>query len=97
MKCEKAADGKYYGEINGKKYLVNDDNAGWYAAKWKQAESTSHLAQDILGDESFWGVNLGSYASFINAISSKLQQLINSGAQAAIKQISQLAKPIESS
>ncbi|MGK2862233.1 MAG: tagaturonate reductase [Chitinophagaceae bacterium] len=97
MKCEKAEDGKYYGEVNGRKYLVNDDNTDWYAAKWKQAESTSQLVQDMLGDESFWGTNLGSYASFINAISSKLQQLINSGAQAAIKQISQPAKPIESS
>jgi tagaturonate reductase len=97
MKCEKSDDGKFYGEADGKKYLVNDDNAGWYAEKWKQAGHITQLTQNILGDKSFWGINFGSHAGFINAISSKLQELINSGAMAAIKLISQSAKPVESS
>ena len=97
MKCEKAADGKFYGESDGKKYLVNDDNAAWYAEKWKQAGSIPQLVQNTLGDESFWGANFGSHAGFVNTISSKLQELIKNGAMVAIKQISQSAKPVESS
>jgi tagaturonate reductase len=94
MKCEKADDGKYYGESGGGKYLVNDDNAGWYAEKWKQAGSIAQLVKDILGDEAFWGINLASKTDFINAISGKLQELINSGAPAAIKQITRTARPV---
>jgi tagaturonate reductase len=97
MKCEKAGDGKFYGEYNGEKYLVNDDNAGWYAEKWKQAGDIPELTQNIFSDESFWGVNFSGHTGFINAISSKLQELINSGAMAGIKQISQSAKPVETS
>ena len=58
MKCEQDADGKFYGEVNGKKYPVNDDHAGWYAEKWSQAASPAQLVRDVLGDESFWGISL---------------------------------------
>ena len=95
MKCEQAGDGKFYGESDGEKYLVNDDNAARYAEKWKQAGSIPQLVQDIMGDESFWDINFGSHAGFIKAISGKLQELINNGASAAIKKISQSAKPVE--
>jgi tagaturonate reductase len=95
MKCEKAGDGKFYGESDGKKYLVNDDNAAWYSEKWKQSASIPQLVQNVFGDESFWGINFDRYTGFINAISSKLQELIRSGAMAAIKQISQSAKSLE--
>ena len=47
MKCEKADDGKFYGELNGNKYLVNDDKAAWYADKWNQSNSTAQLVQEI--------------------------------------------------
>jgi tagaturonate reductase len=97
MKCEKADDGKFYGELAGKKYFVNDDNAAWYAEKWKQAESVPQLVKDILGDATFWGINLNSHTRFINAISGKLQELINIGAQATIKQISPPANSVMSS
>ncbi|MGZ8558639.1 MAG: tagaturonate reductase, partial [Chitinophagaceae bacterium] len=87
MKCEQANDGKFYGEANGKKYLVNDDHAKWYAEKWKQSISSAQLVQDILGNESFWGINLSNHVNFINAITSKLQQLTDSGAKAALHEI----------
>ena len=95
MKCELADDGKYYGEANGEKYLVNDDNAKWYAEKWKQSITIAQLVQDIVGDESFWGINIGSHISFINAITSKLQQLMDSGTKAAIYEIFKTAKQTE--
>lgn len=94
MKCEQGADGKFYGEANGEKYLINDDNAGWYAEKWQQAGNIPQLIQNILGDKSFWGINFDSHTDFVKAISSKLQELINNGAMTAIKQISQSAKPV---
>ncbi len=95
MKCEQADDGKYYGEINGKKYLVNDDHAAWYAEKWKNAKDPAQLVQDIMTDESFWDAGLKKHADLLNTITSKLQGLIGSGAVAALKNISQPAKTAE--
>ncbi|WP_315817270.1 hypothetical protein [Paraflavitalea speifideaquila] len=55
MKSTLAADGKYYGELNGKQYLVNDDHAAWYAAKWANTEAPA-LVQKVLSDTDFWGL-----------------------------------------
>ncbi len=51
-------------------------------------ETFRKLTESILGDESFWGINFDGHTGFVNAISSKLQELIKSGVMAAIKQIS---------
>lgn len=95
MKCRQSDDGKYYGEINGEKYLVNDDNAGWYAEKWKNNSDLSQLVHTIMTDTSFWGVNFGDNRDWLNAITSKLQELVDSGAVSAIQRIGQTAKPAE--
>ena len=93
MKSEQAADGKFYGESNGKKYLVNDDNAAWYADKWGKASSPAQLVLDVLGDAKFWVSGFGSDTGLLKAITSKLQVLISNGAVSAIKKIGQPAKP----
>jgi tagaturonate reductase len=95
MKGDLAADGKYYGDIKGKKYLINDDNAGWYAEKWKNAASPAELVQGVLGDESFWGINLAENPALLNTITSKLQELILHGAASVLLKIAEPAKPIE--
>ncbi|WP_276501854.1 tagaturonate reductase [Terrimonas pollutisoli] len=94
MKAELADDGKYYGELNGKRYHINDDNAAWFAKKWQTATSAHQLVVDILSDEAFWETNLGSHADFTAAVSGKLQELIDNGAVAVLQQISQPAKAI---
>ena len=94
MKGVQGDDGKYYGEANGKKYHINDDNAARFAEKWQNSTGTRHLVTDILGDESFWGINLSQYADFTQAVATKLQELIDIGAASVLKQISQSAKSI---
>lgn len=93
MKGEQAADGKFYGESNGKKYLINDDNAAWYAAKWNKTNDLSQLVRDIMTDEKFWGAGFANDSILLNTITSKLQELISNGAASAIKKIAQPAKP----
>ena len=94
MKCQQEADGKFYGVINGTKYPVNDDHAGWYAEKWSKAGNPSQLVVDVLGDESFWGVNLLTDPELVNAITSKLQKMLQSGAAPVLKMISQHKNPV---
>ncbi len=95
MKCEQEADGKFYGERNGTKYPVNDDRAGWYAEKWSNAGSPAKLVVDVLGDESFWGISLLKSPGLINAITSKLQEMLQNRALPVLKMISKQTKPVE--
>lgn len=86
MKCTQAEDGKYYGEYNGRKYLVNDDNAAWYAAKWADTEAPA-LVQKVLSDVAFWDTNLAKLPGFSEAVTNKLDHLIKKGSMAAMKSL----------
>ncbi len=80
MKSTLADDGKYYGEFNGKKYLVNDDHAGWYAAKWANTEGPA-LVQKVLSDTEFWGTNLAKLPGFVEAVTNKLDSITRKAPQ----------------
>ena len=95
MKCERGMDGKFYGEVNGKKYPVDDDQAGSYAEKWKKAATMASLVSSIYSDQSLWGLDLSQHHELINTITSKLQELTDKGAPAAVGKFSQPAKPAE--
>ncbi len=95
MKCEPGTDGKFYGEVNGKKYIVNDDHAGVYAEKWKNASTFGDLVISVLSDPSLWGVDLSQHRELINTITSKLQELSDKGAKVIIGKYAQPEKPAE--
>jgi tagaturonate reductase len=95
MKCEKGLDGRYYGELNGIKYLVNDDRASIYAEKWKNADSIGQLARNVFSDSSLWGIDLSQHDDLINTITSKLQELTDKGATVAIGKYAQPEKPAQ--
>ena len=57
MKSEQGTDGLYYGEADGKKYLVSDEFAAYYAQEWKRLDSNG-LVTEILKNEKLWGANL---------------------------------------
>jgi tagaturonate reductase len=86
MKSKKADDGKYYGEFNGAKYLVNDDHAAYYAEQWEGAEGAA-LVQKVLSDTAFWGADLSKLPGFAEAVSNKLDGLVKKGAPAAMKSL----------
>src|SRR5690606_20932351 len=46
-------DGKFYGTINNKKYLVTDDNAAKYHQAWKQ-EDPATVVTTLLSDQELW-------------------------------------------
>lgn len=92
MKCEKASDGKYYGIVKGKKYLINDDNTEWFANKWKGIGDISKLVTDMLSCEDFWEASFTKYPRFIASVAGKLQALMESGATTVLQQISKPEK-----
>lgn len=76
MNCTQKGDGKFYGKINGAEYLVQDDNAAWFAAKWENGYHAS-LVKEILSDSNFWGYNLDQLPGFTTAVNENLISLMN--------------------
>lgn len=86
MRSVKAEDGHYYGTSHGKKYLVNDDHAAWYASKWERPDVPA-LVQKALSDASFWGTDLSALPGFAEAVTNQLQLLMNEGAASIMKRV----------
>jgi tagaturonate reductase len=75
---------KYYGELNGQKYLIQDEQAQLYYKRW-MGLSTVALVQDVLSDSSFWGHDLRALPGLDNAVIDNLNLIINSGVRKALE------------
>jgi len=82
MRSELGNDGQYYGEINGKKYLVNDNQAAYYAAQWSDP---ARVVETVLSNEELWGSDLTALPGFTEAVNTQVLNLQNNGPKAAIK------------
>lgn len=80
MKCEKAADGKYYGNLNGEPYQVNDDYAHWFSKKW-DSHSIDQLVKSVFCDIELWGEDISELPGLVNAVTEKLVKLMNEGSE----------------
>ena len=78
MKCEKAADGKYYGKLNGESYLVNDDFAPYFSEKWIKC-SIDKLVESTFCDKELWACDLTRFPGLVDAVTEKLTRLMNEG------------------
>ncbi len=83
MRSEKDALNKFWGEVNGRKYLINDDNAAYYAEAWKQF-SIHELVRKLLSNTEHWGTDLSALSGFVEAVSRNLDGLISDGAAAML-------------
>lgn len=84
MKPVKEEGAKYFGEMHGKEYPINDDLAAAFAERWKKDPAT--VVQETLAD-GFWGVSLNAYPGFEMAVTEKLHLLIDRGAKAALESV----------
>lgn len=75
MRCEKAADGKYYGSNRGVNYQVQDEMAPYFAAIWKSSGYTQ-MVHDILSNLSLWRTDLSVLPGFEQAVHTNLLELI---------------------
>jgi tagaturonate reductase len=84
MRCEKDHLGKCWGESNGHKYLITDDNAAWYSTQWKSLP-TRELVSAVLADDTKWGIDLTTLPGFAEAVYSKLEVLLQEGAATVLQ------------
>lgn len=74
MKAVKDKDGKFYGEHNGKEYLINCDSAEYFYEVW-QSDDTSRVVQTILSNEELWGINLANLPEFSRNVETHLSNM----------------------
>lgn len=84
MKPVKQINGKFYGELNGDQYLIQDDCADEFMKRWQKLKP-DELVRDVLNDSGFWGESLNLFPGFQNAVTEKLNLIMNSGAKDAIE------------
>jgi tagaturonate reductase len=97
MKCRDAGEGKFIREIDKKSFVLQDDKAKFYATAWQKAGDLKQLVESVFSNEELWGKKLIKRNDFLNAITSKLQELTEEGALGTISKIYQTAKTHEAS
>lgn len=94
MKGIIGADGNCYGEINNMRYLINDNNAEFYAAAWKEGD-ISTIVKNILSNKNIWQTDLALFENFTTAVKEYLDILITDGANAAILMVNKTINSYE--
>jgi len=84
MRAHKTDDG-YYGEVNGMKYAVNDDNAKHFAKAWKEDEPGT-VVHKILSDTVMWGSNLTLLNGFEDEVTGWLKIMMDRGILFTLKE-----------
>lgn len=78
MKATTVRDKNYYGEFNGASYLIQDELAETFYKRWS-CLSTAALVKEALRDSTFWSADLYSLPGFAEAVTNKLNSIINIG------------------
>lgn len=88
MKCSPGESGRYYGEMEGQVYLVQDDHTAWFHELW-QSDSLNSIVASVTGDEKLWGANLQQLPGFATAVTMYLESFIQKGIRATIRAFQQ--------
>jgi len=74
---------RWYGEAQGQEYLIQDEQAGYFADVWAH-QSVAELVPLVLRKASLWGTDLTALPGFAEAVTRHLQQLQQAGAAATL-------------
>ncbi len=84
MKATKKESNKYFGELNGQAYPINDEMAGYFFNQWQNLAPDA-LVKTVLSDVSMWEADLNQIPGFTAVVTEKLLQVIEQGAMAVIQ------------
>lgn len=87
MKAVEEEAGKYYGQRDNDRYLIQDDQAAYYFALWQQ--SSSEVVAQALRNEALWGTDLSQIAGFETKVLTLLNELIAQGAKETLANVLQ--------
>jgi tagaturonate reductase len=78
MKSYAGEDGKYYGQLNGQAYHIQDDCAAQLHRHW-EASNEYAVAKAVLADKTLWEENLGDLPGFAYGVGDFMRQINDSG------------------
>jgi tagaturonate reductase len=81
---------KFYGEWQGKEYVIQDDFAAYFFEKWSKL-TPAQLADEVLADAALWGADLSAIPGFAQAVKDNIASLLETGVAKTI-QIQQTKK-----
>lgn len=87
MKAVRKEDGKYYGSFQGRSYLINDAQAGYFYEQWQKTQPAV-MASSVLKDTALWDFDLASLPGFAEAVQEKLNEIDEAGMAAVIDPLS---------
>ena len=94
MRATSEKDGAYFGERNGKPYMIRDDQAGYFAAMWDSVNDESKtyvevLVSGVCANEAFWGQNLNKVDGFVGAVTGYVFDILSMGPGRALQKFKQ--------
>ncbi|HEU4902879.1 MAG TPA: tagaturonate reductase [Flavisolibacter sp.] len=75
---------QFFGEFNGKLYLLQDDQAELFYRRWTGLKLAA-LVQEVLQDEQYWGTDLSLLPGFAKAVLKKANLLLAGEVKEAIR------------
>lgn len=78
MKAVKQNGKEFYGELNGKSYLIEDEMAEKIYVLWKK-KTVEGAVKEVLKDISFWGYDLSQLSGFQQRVTDNLNSIKNDG------------------
>lgn len=84
MKATRKEGNKYFGELNGQSYPINDEMAGYFFNHWHTLPPAA-LVKTVLGDAQLWEADLSQIPGFTETVTEKLLQIMEQGAMAVIQ------------
>ena len=85
MRATAERDGKFFGEMEGDEYPINDDQAGFFHALWRDAPDHETLVRQAAGHQAFWGLDLNQFEGFSEIVAGFLDAIEAIGAARAMQ------------
>jgi tagaturonate reductase len=74
---------KWYGEAHGQEYLIQDEQASYFADLWQRLPA-AEVVQTALSNQVLWGTDLTTLPGFADSVGRYLAQLQQEGAAATL-------------
>lgn len=84
MKAVNEKGKEYFGEANGKEYLIEDPSADKFYNAWKN-QNPETVVNEVLKDNSIWGYDLTHLKGFNQAVTNNLESIIRNGMKAQVE------------
>jgi tagaturonate reductase len=84
MKATKKEGTNYYGQSNGRYYLINDEQAAWFYTLWNEENSTDLIVSKVLANKDLWRFDLSAFTEFEISVRNMLSSMIREGVRETI-------------